>query len=453
MLFGSEIFLLWFLPATLGLSFVCPTQWRNAFLLLASIIFYGWWDFFSLLLMIAATIINYVAGRWISSTDAKRHQRLILTAAIGVDLLILSFFKYEGMLAGAVNTLAGSGILPVLHIVLPIGISFYLFGGISYCVDCMRGKPRAESLLEFACYLSLFPHVLAGPIIRFHELADQLRARTHTCSLGAEGGYRFLLGLSKKVLIADTVAAIAAPAFAAAPASALHAWIGIIAYTLQIYFDFSGYSDMAIGLGLMFGFRSPENFSLPYFSRSITEFWRRWHITLSSWFRDYVYISLGGNRGGIVLTLRNLFLTMLLAGWWHGANGTFVVWGAYYGVLLGIERILQPSRVLERLPRVLQHLLTLFLVMMGWVLFRSPTFSSAIEYYRVLFSGGLPASTPALLTYAVLGAGIIAAALEVRIPLRPRFTLPLALALSCAFLVCLVVILGEHASPFIYFQF
>ena len=453
MLFGSEVFLLWFLPAILGLYVVCPTSKRNLLLLAASYVFYGWWDMMSLLLMITATVMNYAAGWGIAVSAAPRTKRFLVFLAIAANVLLLGFFKYEGMLASTVNVVAGRNVLPVLNILLPIGISFYIFEGISYCIDCLHGKVRARSLVEFACYLSLFPHVLAGPIIRFHELAGQLQQRTHSIERVAEGGYRFLLGLFKKVLIADTMATIADPLFSNAPSSAFHAWIAVSAYTLQIYFDFSGYSDMAIGLGLLFGFRFPENFAQPYFSQSITEFWRRWHMTLSSWFRDYVYIGLGGNRGGSLATLRNLFLTMLLAGWWHGAKMTFVVWGSYYGMLLCIERVLQPSRVLERLPAALRHLLTLFLVMMGWVLFRSSSFPDALAFYRALFSGALPWSAPDPWMLGALVAAALFVLAEARIPLRPRFSGPLGIGSALAFVICLIVIFGDHASPFIYFQF
>ncbi|MSR86599.1 MBOAT family protein [Candidatus Peribacteria bacterium] len=453
MLFGSDIFLLWFLPITLASYFLCPGKYRNLLLLIASYLFYAWWDVASLGLMIVATVINYVAGIFISRARDTSSKYWLLTAVIVIDVLILCFFKYERMLATTINDAAGHGLIPILNVILPIGISFYLFEAISYCVECARGGSRAKSFVEFACYLSLFPHVLAGPIIRFSQIDDQLRTRKHSFLLGAEGGYRFLLGLSKKILIADSVAMVADSAFAATPSSSLLAWMGIAAYTLQIYFDFSGYSDMAIGLGLMFGFRFPENFNLPYFSISITEFWRRWHMTLSSWFRDYVYIGLGGNRGGTFRTLRNLFLTMLLAGWWHGANWTFVVWGGYYGALLCIERLLHPSGVLERLPTALRRLLTLFLVMMGWVLFRSQTFTQAMAYYAALFSftpGSVLSHRFALITVVV---GIIAACVEYYVPQKPRYSLSLVFQSCVLFLLCLIVIFGDNASPFIYFQF
>lgn len=452
MLFGSEIFLLWFFPVTLGLYVLCPHRFRNLFLVLASYFFYGWWDLFSLGLMILATIINYGAGRLIGGARSEKRRRMFLTLAIVINLSLLCLFKYEVMLADAINVIAGKGIVPVIDLLLPIGISFYIFEGISYCIDCARGGNRAKSFFEFACYLSLFPHVLAGPIIRFHELSDQLRSRTQSWEMGAEGCYRFAVGLAKKILIADTMAAIADPLFAGVPSSMLGAWVGVTAYTLQIYFDFSGYSDMAIGLALMFGFRFPENFALPYFSKNITEFWRRWHMTLSSWFRDYVYVSLGGNKHCLWRTVRNLFLTMLLAGWWHGANWTFVVWGMYFGALLGIERILYPHRILQRLPAALQWALTMFLVMMGWVLFRSQSFAQATGYYRALFSWD-GAGTVGTFALGAVVAGVLAAALEKFLPLKPRFSLSLALGCSAIFVVCLLVIFGDNASPFIYFQF
>jgi alginate O-acetyltransferase complex protein AlgI len=451
MLFHSPLFLFWFFPLALLGFHLLPRQ-RLVFLLVASWIFYAWWNPIFLPLLLASTVVNYIAGGRIAAASSVRRKRLWLWSGIAFNLLLLGFFKYEGMLSDLLETLAGTPVLPALSLALPLGISFFTFEGISYLVDIYRGASPSKNMREFACFLSFFPHLIAGPIIRFPAIAPQFHALNPSDRDRAEGIYRFTMGLAKKLILADTLATVADPAFGALPASSMAAWIGLIAYTLQIYLDFSSYTDMAIGLGLLFGFRLPENFDRPYFSASIGEFWRRWHRTLSFWFRDYVYIPLGGNRRGVLPTIVNLFLTMTLAGLWHGANWTFALWGAYYGLLLGIERVLALTQ-LPSPPLAVRRLWTLFLVMMGWVLFRSTSVGAAGLYYRRLFWIGSRQEIPFWEIAAVLG-GCLFVCAEWSIPLCPqRFTPKLATGFALCALCALFFAFARTSSPFLYFQF
>ncbi|MDA1292943.1 MAG: hypothetical protein O3A81_04145 [bacterium] len=349
------------------------------------------------------------------------------------------------------NSLAGNAWLPSWNIVLPVGISFYTFQSMSYSIDMYRKNiTPARNFFDFACYVSLFPQLVAGPIIRYKELAGQLVTRTHTTEKFALGLQRFIVGLAKKILIADTCGLIADNAFAVQELGTGAAWIGILAYTFQIYYDFSGYSDMAIGLGLLFGFTFPENFRFPYMATSIGDFWRRWHITLGNWFRDYVYIPLGGSKSGVKRTLINLLITMFLAGLWHGASWTFVVWGVYYGVLLAVERLTISAR--SALPKALQILMTFFLVTMGWVLFRSETFEQALSFYSALFSKSAGTiETFGITTIILVGLFTL---LEPFFPdVLKKVSWRSAVVCSVLFATSLIMIAGNESSPFLYFQF
>ena len=380
MLFNSYEFVFFLLPIALaGYFLLLPKSWRHGWLALCSFLFYGWWDYRDCGLLLLAICVDYVAGGRIAATPDPAKKKRWLLLSLCSDMGMLGFFKYYDLGAGTANALAqwigaGSGIFPLLHLVLPVGISFYTFQSMSYSIDIYRGQARpARSFIDYACYVSLFPQLVAGPIVRYHEIDNQLRVRTHSWAKAGAGIVLFVLGLSKKVLLADAVAPMADWGFSQASIGFAGAWSSLVAYTLQIYFDFSGYSDMAVGLGLMLGFQFPQNFNSPYKSVSITEFWRRWHISLSSWLRDYLYVPLGGNQKGRVRTYVNLFVTMLLGGLWHGANWTFMLWGAYHGALLALERMNGKRGFGWRLPRVFQVGLTFVLVMFGWVLFRSPT--------------------------------------------------------------------------------
>jgi alginate O-acetyltransferase complex protein AlgI len=391
MVFSSNVFLFLFLPLFLVLYYLSGNRWRNLLLLTASYVFYAWWRVDFLALFAAVTLLNYWVGLRIGAAGVRTSMaERWLALGVTIDLSVLGYFKYAGFGVESINTIVASfGLQPFIisHILLPIGISFYIFESISYIVDVYRGDtPATHKLIDFAAFVAIFPHLIAGPVLRFRDLAAQFSARTHTVEKFSEGCTRFMQGFIKKVLIADTLAPLADYCFALEAPGTGDAWLGALAYTAQLYFDFSGYSDMAIGLGLMMGFRFMENFKQPYISQSITEFWRRWHISLSTWLRDYLYISLGGNRGGTFKTYRNLFLTMLLGGLWHGANFTYVLWGAWHGAWLAIERALGIGTARRFNP--LKWAFCFLLVVLGWVIFRAENLSMAMRMYQALFSFG-----------------------------------------------------------------
>ena len=388
MVFASPIFLFLFLPLTLAAYFLLPRAWRNGVLLVASLLFYAWGEAPYLLLVLASVAFNYLLGGAISRAASPTRRRGWLAVAITGNLVLLGIFKYANFAVANVNALApilAITPLAVAAIPLPLGISFFTFHAISYVVDVYKRNAQAErNVPRFALYILLFPQLIAGPIIRWRDIAAQLRTREQRLADFSYGARRFVLGLGKKVLIANTLGQTADRIFAL-PVTDLTtplAWLGILCYTLQIYFDFSGYSDMAIGLMRMFGFRILENFNYPYIARSVREFWRRWHISLSNWFRDYLYIPLGGNRRGEARAYGNLVLVFALCGLWHGASWPFVLWGAWHGLFLVIERA-GLDRVLARIGP-LTHLYALLAVMGGWVLFRCETLTQAGHYYAAL---------------------------------------------------------------------
>jgi alginate O-acetyltransferase complex protein AlgI len=392
MVFCSNIFLFLFLPVFLALYYLTPFRYKSALILVASYSFYAWWRLDFLLLFFAVTLWNFLVGVRIGragarSPAAKRWVSLGVTA----DLMTLGYFKYADFGVGSLNAVlvsVGATPLPLADVLLPIGISFYIFHAISYITDVYRGDAEpSRRFSDFAAFIALFPQLVAGPVLRYKDLASQFAERSHTLDKFTEGAARFMLGFVKKVFIADSIAPLADNAFALTDPTAADAWTGVFGYAAQLYFDFSGYSDMAVGIGLMMGFRFIENFNQPYISRSITEFWRRWHISLSTWLRDYLYIPLGGNRGGTAATYRNLFLTMLLGGLWHGANWTFVLWGMWHGGWLCLERAFGPVKTGNTGFRFLPWLSTLFIVLMGWVAFRAETLAQAFGFYRALFGG------------------------------------------------------------------
>jgi len=400
MLFTEPAFLFAFLPATLALYFATPVVGRNAVLALASLAFYALGEPRFLPFLVASIALGYGFAIWIERTRETRRGRAVLAIAIAIDLLLLVIFKYASWLADNVDraiSALGLGHIPVPSILLPLGISFFTFHAISYVVDVYKRNAEPQRAIpSFALYILLFPQLIAGPIIRWRDIAMQIAHREERYADFAYGARRFVLGLGKKTLIANTLGQVADGIFGL-PASQLTtplAWLGLACYTLQIYFDFSGYSDMAIGLMRMFGFRILENFNYPYISRSIREFWRRWHISLSNWFRDYLYIPLGGNRRGNARAYANLVIVFLLCGLWHGASWPFVLWGAWHGVFLVLERA-GLERPLAR-HAWLAHLYTLLAVMGGWVLFRCDTLAHAVYYYAALcgFAQGDPLQRP-----------------------------------------------------------
>lgn len=464
MLFSSIVFLFYFLPVVLLLYFVVPKKAKNMVLLLASFLFYSWGEPVYFFLMAYSALFNYAMA-----IDIRRAQRrggsgkgdLIFTVVM--NLFILGFFKYYGFLMDTISALTGLEI-HYTALSLPIGISFYTFQALSYIFDVYRQNVKVQvSPLKFALYLSLFPQLIAGPIVKYKDIAEQLEDRHTSLEDFGLGARRFIFGLSKKVLLANNLGAVyeQITAMGDDSLSVLTCWIGILCYTLQIYFDFSGYSDMAIGLGRMFGFTFMENFNYPYIAKTVTEFWRRWHMSLSTWFREYVYIPLGGNRVRPARHILNLLVVWSLTGLWHGASWNFVVWGLYYGILLIIEKYLLGPR-LEKAPAALQHVYTMVIVMIGWVFFSSADLSAALDYLKDLFLlGGLPVvNTQTLyllrnnLILMALGCLLSTpaaieqfAALEKRRGLLTNLLLLGLLALSTAYLVF------SSYNPFLYFRF
>lgn len=414
MVFSSLIFLCGFLPLTIVIYRLLPPRWRNLFLLIMSLLFYAWGEPKYLLLMAISILINYMGGLFIRAAQRKEpnnpqggKRALILTCVLNLGLL--GVFKYTDFLIGTFNSLTGAGI-SLLKIALPIGISFYTFQAMSYVIDVYRRTVRVQrNLIHFAMYVTLFPQLIAGPIVRYADIADQMQGRDAGVDAFWAGIVRFSIGLAKKALLANQAGKLweeisGSSAFEAGTLSAATAWLGAIAFTFQIYFDFSGYSDMAIGLGQMFGFRFNENFCYPYLADSVTDFWRRWHISLSTWFREYVYIPLGGNRKGKARQICNLFIVWALTGLWHGAGWNFLCWGLYFFALLVLEKTFL-LKVLQKLPALLRHLYALLCIVLGWVLFAIEDFSALGAYAVSLFGGhgGINEQTRYLLSsYAIL---------------------------------------------------
>jgi alginate O-acetyltransferase complex protein AlgI len=476
MVFSSAVFLFAFLPAFLGVYYLTPVRWRNLVIVIGSYLFYGWWRLDFLALLIATTLWNYVLGLRI--VDNRESNRTVakrwLILAIAGNLSVLLYFKYSNFFARSFSDafLGGAAVSPLLgSVILPIGVSFFVFQAISYVTDLYRGDAQhADNLIDFAAFKALFPQLVAGPVLRYKDLEDQFANRTHTFDKFGEGATRFLQGLARKVLIADTVAPVADLFFSAPHPTAAESWLGALAYAIQLYFDFSGYSSMAVGLGLMMGFRFIENFRFPYISRSITEFWRRWHISLSAWLRDYLYIPLGGNRKGTLRTYLNLFMTMFLGGVWHGANWTFILWGAWHGAILALERALGIGAN-DRRP-AWASVLTMLIVLIGWVQFRAPNVGAAFEMYRgMLGLNGLAMrdiyawQVPGISLLAIV-AGIVICALEPWFAsgkaaeqtasavnaMAPRLA-ALSFTASVLGVIAIAKLIADSDSPFLYFQF
>lgn len=467
MLFSSIVFLFTFLPITLILYYVVPKQLKNLLLLLCSLIFYAWGEPVYIFLMIFSILFNYISGLDIARhLDNRGAARKSLAFNVVVNLCILGFFKYEAFVLDSINTVLPFDI-PYRELALPIGISFYTFQTLSYIIDMYRGKVRVQTnLLDFALYVCMFPQLIAGPIVKYADIQRQLQVRQESWVKFGDGALYFIRGLSKKVLLANTIGMVftEVTAMRAADTSVLTAWIGCAAYTFQIYFDFSGYSDMAIGLGKMFGFQFLKNFDYPYISKSITEFWRRWHISLSTWFKEYVYIPLGGNRVSVSKHVRNILIVWLLTGLWHGASWNFVMWGLYYGIILLIEKYVL-ARFLNKLPGVLKHIYSLLLVMIGWVFFFSPTLGSALSYLKLMFGGGSRLvdneSLYLLATNGVLWAASIVGSTPFVHKMYERFiygSQKKRVVVNCTvygilFLLCIAYLVTETYNPFLYFRF
>ncbi|MEM1078159.1 MAG: MBOAT family protein [Pseudomonadota bacterium] len=458
MVFSTPIFLFGFLPVFLTAYYLAPKRARNWLILLASTLFYAWWRADALIVLFGIAGASFFAGRIAAGTTRHAVRIWAVRTGVAVNLAVLGWFKYTTFILGSLNTALGGEALTVPEIILPIGLSFLAFQSISYVIDVARGDaPPARKLVDFLAFSSLFPQLIAGPVLRYKDLAHQFDAREHSLAIFARGVRRFFEGVAMKLLIADSVAPLADRIFALPDPTVAEAWLGAIAYSVQLLFDFAGYSAMAIGLGLMIGFRFPENFDAPYTSSSITEFWRRWHISLSRWLRDYLYVPLGGNRGGAVRTYRNLMLTMVLGGIWHGANWTFVVWGVWHGGLMALERALGAKTRATVWPRALAWPLTMTFVVLGWVVFRAESLGAALSMYGGMFGMNGLAMRPELITLTAPTEALcllLGGALSVlpRNTLRaPAFAQRLQPALLS--LLCCVVVQARTESPFLYFQF
>jgi alginate O-acetyltransferase complex protein AlgI len=405
MLFSSILFLYLFLPITLLGYYLINKHYRNYWLLLASLIFFAWGGVSFTLILLASIVINFFIGLKVQKYLDSKRGYWWLFVGVSVNLLILGIFKYANFIIHNINGLFSSFSIPLIpdtRIILPIGISFYTFHSLSYLVDIYRRKTTAQqNIFDLSLYISMFSQLIAGPIIRYSDVWKQLRGRNHTLQKFSSGVERFVIGLGKKVLLANTFARVADGIFAqnVNDLGALSAWFGIICYSLQIYCDFSGYSDMAIGLGRMFGFEFLENFNFPYLAKSVKEFWRRWHISLSSFFRDYLYFPLGGNRKSISRTYLNLIIVFFLTGFWHGASWSFVVWGLFHGIFMVIER-LGFEKVLDKMWKPIANIYTIIVVMFAWVLFRSDTLDYALHYWKAMFDfHGSDLQTALIMTY------------------------------------------------------
>lgn len=386
MVFSSLTFLMLFLPIVLLVYCAVPSRGKNAVLFASSLLFYAWGEPVYVLLMIFSTILDYICGRLVERYRGTPKAKIGLIISLCGNLGLLMFFKYADFLIGTVNGIFGTAI-PRHELPLPIGISFYTFQTMSYTIDVYRGQAKAQrNIITFGAFVSLFPQLIAGPIVRYRDIAEQLKSRVHSFDKFGEGVRRFVTGLGKKVLLANNIGALWNTISNTSGVTAVSAWLGIAAFAFQIYFDFSGYSDMAIGLGKMLGFDFPENFNYPYISKSATEFWRRWHISLGSWFRDYVYIPLGGNRKGLPIQIRNIAAVWLLTGLWHGASWNYVLWGAFFGIVLIAEKLFL-LKALEKTPKIIQFIYTTFILSISWVLFAFEDIGKGWQFLRSMFGG------------------------------------------------------------------
>ena len=478
MVFSSNIFLFLFLPLFLLVYFVSPTKWKNFIILSFSLLFYFWGESWRLLIPVSSIVLNFYAAKSVFKIRSAKLSifdlspealnKVVIALTIAINLAILSYYKYANFFVAEILNAANLFSNSIAHIALPLGISFFTFQAMSYVIDVYREDvPPSKSFIDFACYIMSFPQLVAGPIVRYKDVSKQLIHRVITVESFSSGIERFILGLSKKILIANTVAKSADAIFALPPDQLTTplAWLGAILYTLQIFFDFSGYSDMAIGLGRMMGFEFCENFNFPYISKSIQEFWRRWHMSLSCWFKDYLYIPLGGNRVPRWRTYANLWIVFLLCGLWHGASWTFILWGAYHGAFLVFERT-KMGTMLANLPRALQHSYTMLTVIVGWVLFRSDTVSQFSTHIQKMFSIQLETTSVYSPSYYLQNDVLLALAFGI------IFSMPTALlkvsssnsaspyilgtrylAFLSLLVLCFLSLASASYNPFLYFRF
>ncbi len=468
MVFSSLTFIYIFLPIVLGIYFLLPHKLKNLWMFISGLIFYAWGEPVYLWIMVLSTIIDYTAGLFMHKYDDKPKIRTIcLLASIVMNVGLLSIFKYSGFFVNTINSVFSTSI-PVPQIALPIGISFYTFQSMSYTIDLyMRNIPVQKNPVTFATYVTLFPQIVAGPIVRYADVQNEMDTRTHSLDMAGGGVAIFIKGLAKKVLLANNIGAlwstIKAQEISELPAAT--AWLGILAFTFQIYFDFSGYSDMAVGLGKILGFNFPQNFNFPYVSKSISEFWRRWHITLGTWFREYVYIPLGGNRKGLPRTLINLFITWMLTGFWHGASWNFILWGIYFGIIIILERLFL-GKWLEKIPSIFRMLYSFILVVFGWVLFEFDKLPNVFAFFKAMFGGNATAFADSntvyyLISYIVIFALCIffsidkSKALFEKLKAKfPRISAVVTPIIIVALLfICTAYLVDATYNPFLYFRF
>lgn len=464
MVFSDSVFLFMFLPLTLAVYYAVPFAFKNTVLFLTGLLFYAWGEPVYVLIMLLSTAIDYCAGRLMDRFDSnKKIRKATLLVSVVMNLSLLGIFKYGSFFIGSVNGIFGSAI-PDPGLPLPIGISFFTFQSMSYTIDLYRRNIKVQkNFIDFAAFVTMFPQIVAGPIVRYEDVSAQLACRRIDLRSMSDGITRFVCGMCKKVLIANSIGAlwtdVKAQDYASMPAAT--AWLGIAAFTLQIYFDFSGYSDMAIGLGKMLGFDFPENFRYPYNSKSIAEFWRRWHITLGDWFKSYVYFPLGGSRGSTAATIRNTLIVWLLTGLWHGASWNFILWGLYYGVLIILEKFVF-RRLLERTPSALRHILTMLVVVFGWVIFEITSPASELEFVKAMlgFGGSFANSFTlnALHNYAVTFIAAIAISTGIslkickKLPEKRADTLSLV-GEAAGMTACIACLVDSGYNPFLYFNF
>ena len=470
MVFSSLTFLFLFLPITLLVYYIVPDRFKNAAALLASVFFYAWGEPVYVVLMALSILFNYLSGLDIENNiDSRDLAKRKLIFAVVINVLILTFFKYYGFFIENFNAVMPFD-LQYRELPLPIGISFYTFQALSYIIDVYRKKvPAQHNIISFALYICMFPQLIAGPIVRYEDIAVQLKKREHSKDKFGEGATYFIIGLAKKVIIANSLGAVFKDiqSMSVGSFSVLTAWVGAACFAFHIYFDFSGYSDMAIGLGKMLGFELKKNFDYPYTSKSITEFWRRWHISLGTWFKEYVYIPLGGNKGDTIFNIRNLMIVWALTGVWHGAAWNFVIWGIYYGVLLCLEKYVWGKK-LRKLSPLVQHIYTIVVIMIGWVLFFSDTIGHAFSYIGVMFGLGasgfidkmglfLIVTNWLLLLLAVLGSSkrgyLLVKSTYIGFDSTKVMSVAAIAVYVLMFLITITFLVTESYNPFLYFRF
>lgn len=449
MVFSSITFLLYFLPIVLVLYEIIPKKARNLFLFIASLFFYAWGEPIYVLLMIFSTVSDFTHGKLIDKYRGTKKATIFLISSVLINLAALGFFKYSDFLIGIINSITGANI-PLLNLPLPIGISFYTFQTMSYSIDVYRGNVKPQNnIISFGMFVTLFPQLIAGPIVKYSDIEDKIDERTPNFEKGIP---MFIIGLSKKVLIANVVGAM----FTTTTNSLVGTWFSLLCYTLQIYFDFSGYSDMAIGLGYMLGFEFPQNFNYPYISKNITEFWRRWHITMSSWFKEYVYIPLGGNKHGLKKQLRNIAIVWLLTGIWHGANFNFILWGIYFGLILLAEKMFL-LKWMDKLPSFFKHIYALALILIGWMIFAIEDLNVFTTFFKSLFIH--PVLIDATTIFNIFNnLLVLIIALIASTPLLKKATDKLPKPIMNVILVILLIIniaslVNSSYNPFLYFRF